>query len=176
MKKILLITVSSIAIAGTIIFYTYDSIPKKSVAIEESASKNDGGKIIEIKETAAEPVEQEFPMDMSDMAVQNAIHGMSHQKVKASDKWGFIPLSAERVTRLKAVVEANEYKEKGLYLDILNRWSKNDFSRVDSDHNVVWHMQDGTVGEAIGIYSAEEEKAFIEEHFDIEPTTKQGDD
>ncbi|MBG9589535.1 DUF6241 domain-containing protein [Cytobacillus firmus] len=168
MKKILLITVGSLAIVGAIAYYTYHSMSKESVAIKETTSENDGGKIIEIKETNVEPIEEEFPTDMTEYAVQNAIHGMSHQKVRADDKWGFIPLTTERVTRLKAVVEANEYEEEGLYLDILNRWSKNDFSQVDQDHNAIWDLQNGTIGKATGILSADEEKAFIEMHFDIE--------
>ncbi len=170
MKKVLLITAGSIAIFGAIAFYTYHSMSKeaKSVSVQETVSEENGEEVIEIKETNAKPVEDEFPTDMTEYSVQSAIHGMSHQKVKADDKWGFIPLTAERVARLKAVVEANEYEEKGLYLDILNRWSNNDFSKVDHDHNAIWELQNGTIGRATGILSAEEEKAFIEEHFDIE--------
>lgn len=170
MKKVLLITAGSIVLAGAVAYYTYHSMSKESesVSVEEIVSEENGEEVIEIKETNAEPAEKEFPDDMSEYAVQNAIHGMSHQKVEAEDKWGFIPLTAERVARLKAVVEANEYEEKGLYLDILNRWANNDFSRVDHDHNAIWELQNGTIGRATGILSAEEEKAFIEEHFDIE--------
>ncbi|WP_199880701.1 DUF6241 domain-containing protein [Bacillus massiliglaciei] len=57
-------------------------------------------------------------MDMSEDALRNALHGMSHQKIKANDKWGFIPLTEERVDRLKAVTEAGMYKEKNVYLGI----------------------------------------------------------
>ncbi|WP_080844532.1 DUF6241 domain-containing protein [Cytobacillus gottheilii] len=167
--KITIITaIGSLAIVGAITIYTYQSMSKESVSIQETVSVNDEGKTIEIKETHAEPVEDEFPSDITEYAVQNAIHGMSHQKTRAEDKWGFIPLTAERVNRLKAVVEANEYEEKGLYLDILNRWANNDFSRVDHDHNAIWDLQGGTIGKATGILSVEEEKAFIEEHYDIE--------
>ena len=175
MKKIILITVSSIAITlviGVVAFFTYKSLSKDSVQIKETTSQNveDGEKVIEIIETEAEPVEEEFPMDMSEEAIKDAIHGMSHQKVQAEEKWGFIPLTAERVNRLKAIVEQNKdmYEYASIYLDILNRWSNNDFSQVDNDHNEIWDLQNGTIGKATGILSAEEEKAFIEEHFEIE--------
>ena len=169
----ILTAIGSVALMGAIASYTYNSLSKetketKSVSIQENVSEENGEEVIEIKETNAEPVKDEFPSDMTEYAVQNAIHGMSHQKVKAEDKWGFIPLTAERVNRLKAVVEANEYEERGLYLDILNRWANNDFSRVDHDHNAIWELQNGTIGRATGILSDEEEKEFIEEHFDIE--------
>ena len=36
---------------------------------------------------------------MTEEQVQDAIHQMSHQKVRAEKKWGFIPLTRERVDR-----------------------------------------------------------------------------
>ncbi len=171
MKKIFIITVSSLAVIGAIVFFTYQSITSKdTVAVKETISKETGKEVIEIKEEKAEPVEKEFPDDMTEYAVQDAIHGMSHQKVRAEDKWGFIPLTAERVNRLIAVVEKNKdkYEKSTLYLGILNRWKNNDFSQADLEHNAIWDLQHGTIGKATGILTPEEEKAFIEEHFDIE--------
>lgn len=172
MKKVLLISASSIVLAGAVGFYTYDNLTSQDpVTVKETTvTNNDSEEVIEIKEEKAEPVEDEFPMDMSEEAIKKAIHGMSHQKVEAEDKWGFIPLTAERVNRLIAVVEKNKgsYQNSDLYLDILNRWKDNDFSRADSDHNAIWNLQGGTIGKASGVLSVEEEKAFIEEHFDIE--------
>ncbi|WP_155890107.1 DUF6241 domain-containing protein [Peribacillus kribbensis] len=48
------------------------------------------------------------------------------------------------------------------------RLEKNDFSKVDEDHNAIWRLQDSSVGEATDIMSPEQEKAFIEEHYEIE--------
>ncbi|TKC13791.1 DUF6241 domain-containing protein [Robertmurraya kyonggiensis] len=175
MKKFIFIMVGSISIAiilGIVAFFTYKSLSKDSVQIQETTSQNvvDGEKVIEIIETDGEPVEEELPMDMSEEAIKDAIHGMSHQKVRAEEKWGFIPLTAERVKRLKTIVEKNrdKYEYASIYLDILERWGNNDFSQVDHDHNQIWDLQNGTIGKATGILSTEEEKAFIEEHFDIE--------
>lgn len=47
-------------------------------------------------------------------------------------------------------------------LEILNRWKKGDFSAVDRDHNIIWNIQDGSVGEAKGIMTKEQ---FIEDTF-----------
>ncbi|MBM7693242.1 hypothetical protein JOC77_002682 [Peribacillus deserti] len=129
-----------------------------------------GGKIIEVAEKRKEPIEKEFPMEMDEYEVQDAIHGMTHQKIIADDKWGFIPLTKDRVERLISVVEKNEtnYEKSELYMHILNRWLKNNFSEIDKEHNEIWRLQEGNVGEATGIMSAEEEKAFIEEHYEIE--------
>lgn len=50
-------------------------------------------------------------------------------------------------------------------LEILNRWKKGDFSAVDRDHNIIWNIQDGSVGEAKGIMTKEQEEQFIEDTF-----------
>jgi hypothetical protein len=47
-------------------------------------------------------------------------------------------------------------------LDILNRWAEGDFSRADKDHNAIWNVQGGTIGEATGVMSPEEEQQYLE--------------
>jgi hypothetical protein len=112
-------------------------------------------------------IEEDFPMDMSELAVQNAIHHMSHQKVEADKKWGVLPLTEERVDRLLEVVQhnRNDYKHGSVYEEILLKWQNKNFTRVDDDHNTIWELQDGSVGRATGILSAKEEQEFIEEKF-----------
>jgi hypothetical protein len=166
-KIAIIITIGSVAIIGAIAILTNQSMFQDSVSIRETVSE-DSNEIIEINEEAAVPVEDEFPLTMSEYAVQNAIHGMSHQKVKADKKWGFIPMTQERIERLIEVVEYNSYKHKTAYLDILYGWKEGDFSQVDKDHNTIWSFQNGTIGKATGILSPAEEKAFIEEYYDIE--------
>lgn len=106
---------------------------------------------------------------MTDGEVQNAIHQMSHQKVQADKKWGMIPLTKERVVRLIDVVEGNKehFKHESAYLEILNRWLEDDFSRVDEDHNIIWTLQNGTVGRATGSLTYEEELRFISKYFNV---------
>lgn len=112
-------------------------------------------------------IEDDFPTDMSELAVQNAIHHMSHQKVEADKKWGVLPLTEERVDRLLEVVQhnRNDYKHGSVYEEILLKWQNKNFTAVDDDHNAIWELQDGSIGRATGILSAKEEQAFIEEKF-----------
>ena len=173
-KKTKLIT-SSIVVLGLSAYLIFNQWNKSSVTIEEKPNGlnlEDGDgvviPVIEIDEERTIPVEEEFPSSMEEYGIQEAIHGMSHQKVKAEDKWGFIPMTHERISRLIVVVEENKYISAPVYLDILNRWSNNDFSRVDEDHNAIWDLQEGNVGRATGIMSFEEERDFIKEHFKIE--------
>jgi len=143
-------------------------VNKKDVIVTETI-ENDGEKVIEIKDKENIDVNALFPETMTDEEVQNAIHQMSHQKVKADKKWGMIPLTKERVVRLIDVVEGNKdnFKHESTYLKILNRWKVDDFSRVDEDHNIIWTLQNGTVGRATGILTYEEELRFISKYFNV---------
>jgi hypothetical protein len=131
-------------------------------AEEAEASVKDGGLEIKIDEN----VEQVFPSDLKEFEVQSAIHHMSHQKVEAEKKWGAILITQERVQRLYDVVLANEaeYEHSQKYLQILERWLEGDFSKAVNDHNAIWTLQGGNVGEATGLLSAKEEEDFIEKY------------
>ncbi|RHW36661.1 hypothetical protein D1B33_09670 [Lysinibacillus yapensis] len=109
----------------------------------------------------------EFPDDMEESRMITIIHQMSHQKVKASDKWGQYQITQERVNRLLEVAKRNQpaYKHGNVYVDILGKWSEGDFSKADEHHNKVWAILGGNVGQATGLLSPVEEKAYIEKHF-----------
>lgn len=171
-KKIIVI-VSSIVVLGLSAYLIFNQWNKESVTIEEKHVVPKAGvviPVIEIDEVRKTPVEEEFPLSMEEFGIQEAIHGMSHQKVQAEDKWGFLPLTQERVQQLIAVVKANtnNYISAPVYLGILNRWANNDFSLADKDHNAIWDLQEGNVGRATGVFTFEEEKEFIKKHFNIE--------
>ncbi len=171
-RKNTLIIICSILIAGTAGYSAYLQFSKADVKVNEvtatAESDSNTKTFIEIEETNAKPVEEEFPLNIGEGEVQIAIHKMSHQKIEADEKWGFLPLTQERIKRLIKVVNSGNYEHKSLYLEILNRWSNGDFSQADKDHNAIWRLQGGSVGEATGVLSTEEEKAFIEEHFDVD--------
>lgn len=90
---------------------------------------------------------------------------MSHQKVIAEDKWGFYEITDDRIAWLLTALENEKVKENvehlETYQEILVRWSEDDFSEVDKDHNAVWRLQGGNVGIATGILSKEAEEKYI---------------
>ncbi|MFY4675057.1 DUF6241 domain-containing protein [Bacillus anthracis] len=47
------------------------------------------------------------------------------------------------------------------YKEILRSWEKGDYSDAVSQHNKVWSLQYGQIGEALTILSSEEEVAYI---------------
>ena len=153
-KKILIPL--AIALLVAVAYFAFHQWNKEIVTIKEKTVTPKEGvvfPVIEIEELRKTPVEEEFPPTISEYAVQDAIHGMSHQKVHADDKWSFLPMTQERIERLTEVVGGNKssYNDSKLYLEILNRWADNDFSRADKDHNAVWSLQGGNVGRAKGI-------------------------
>ncbi|MDW0118730.1 DUF6241 domain-containing protein [Sporosarcina thermotolerans] len=165
-----------IVLLAVVAYFMFIQWNKEILIIEEKPGvpnlEDDGivKPVIEVSEERKIPVEVELPLSMHELAVQEIIHAMSHQKVKADGKWGFLPLTQERVQRLIEVVETNEskYDNASIYLDILNRWAENDFSNADKEHNIIWEMQSGTIGRAYGVLSYEEELEFIQKHFNVE--------
>ncbi|MFC5464779.1 DUF6241 domain-containing protein [Lederbergia graminis] len=171
-KIIILVTVLCIlfvVIAFITFFYLQNNkstvtIMEKQVVVSDKDSET--ATVLQIQEEEREEtVEEEFPINMHENRVQTAIHRMSHQKIRADEKWGFLPLTDERVQRLIEVVEANDYKHSETYMAILKRWERHDFSQADKDHNAIWTIQNGTIGKATGLLTIEEEKAFIRKHF-----------
>lgn len=110
-------------------------------------------------------IEKELALDMGEIAVQNVIHAMSHQKVKAEDKWSHMPLTQERIDRLIEVVELGNYEFSKMYLEILYRWKEEDFTKAVDDHNSIWHLQKGSVGKAYSLMTPEEEQRYIEQYY-----------
>ena len=99
--------------------------------------------------------------ELTDYAYQEYIHGMSHQKVKASKKWGFYEIHPSRIQWLLDGLDKVELDHENAYRNILEKWNNGDFSSVDDDHNAIWSLQNGTVGKATGILSAEAEQAYV---------------
>lgn len=80
------------------------------------------------------------------------IHHMSHNVIRADEKWGFKNLTLENIRNLiEKAEEISGTVDTAEVLEILYRWEKGDFSRADKDHNYVWSKLGGTVGIATGV-------------------------
>lgn len=125
--------------------------------------------------------------------VEEVIQEMAHQKIIAESKEGSIMITRERIDTLIQMVEENKdkyerhkmsdkYAPYEIYLDILKRWKKGDFSTVDDDHNILMFIQGGKTPEGLGtgIASEEQEINYIFQVFSKEvdevfgSTEKQG--
>lgn len=181
MRKLLMIsglTVGFLALTVALVFGLLDFANKpvetKTAEAEEvsdvetaEADDIDAPEVI-LKETANEDLEELFPDSMSESTMQTTIHHMAHGLVQAEQKWGKIEITQDRLERLLQVAEQQEgsYKEGSLYVSILSNWTNGDFSNAVADHNSIWKLQDGTIGKANRLLTAEEITEYNETNFE----------
>lgn len=103
--------------------------------------------------------------DFNEDEVITTMHKMTHQKVVSSKKWGAVEMTSARVNQLYIIVENSDFENKEGLLYILQKWQDKDFSLVDDDHNYLWKLHGGNVGEATGVFTEEEEKEFVKRVF-----------
>lgn len=112
----------------------------------------------------------QYDIGIDDSSSQDAVievmHKMTHQKVKAKEKWGAIPMIPDTINQVYNIVEKSEFDQKDDLLAILDKWKKGIFSEIDDDHNYFWTYQGGTIGKAFGIMSKSEEETFIKNNFE----------
>jgi FlaG/FlaF family flagellin (archaellin) len=151
---------------GVILLEMFD---QKPVSSSQVVSKEESTSPLSQNTTKAEEkiTDNPFGPDNSSLSAKEILvymHGMSHQKAVAEEKWVHYEMTNERIQFLISVVESGSYENEELFLDILNRWAEGDFSKADKDHNEIWSLQGGTVGEATGVMSAKEEQQYLENY------------
>lgn len=177
-KKIMWILVSMlILVIGTFAVIIYFDINDQSFNVRDSPKEDDEvvNKIVEVdhknigeleqNQAYQNPFNEEHKQEeLTDRHYQDYLHQMSHQKVVADTKWGFYLITDERMDWLLESLEItyDSLNEGKIYRNILSKWKNGDFSTVDQDHNVIWRLQGGSIGEATGILSADEEKEYIQ--------------
>ncbi|KLA23135.1 MULTISPECIES: PRK06770 family protein [Bacillus] len=108
-------------------------------------------------------VAEEKPQFSEDEII-STMHRMVHQKVKSSEKWGFIEMTTKEIVSAKKAVESStNFKYKSKLLATLERWEKGDFSQTVEEHNFLWEIQGGDTGKATERLSPEEEKQYVKE-------------
>jgi hypothetical protein len=107
-------------------------------------------------------------VEVYEEGVIGLMHHMTHQKVKASDKWKSIQMTPTRVRLVREIIEqkGKEWKNRDELLKIAKKWEAGDFSKIDEDHNFFWNLEDGSIGKATGILSPIEEEKFVSDTFD----------
>jgi hypothetical protein len=166
--KLLVTIVSVIAICLGVILV--DMIDKKAVSSSEAVSKEENSTATSQPISTEEEVNlTENPFEnsnsnLSEKDILNYMHGMSHQKVVAEEKWIHYEMTSERIQYLINAIELGNYNGEELFLEILHRWAEEDFKRADKDHNKIWNLQGGNVGEATGVMTPEEEQQYLEDY------------
>ncbi|MED1562246.1 hypothetical protein AJ85_08635 [Alkalihalobacillus alcalophilus ATCC 27647 = CGMCC 1.3604] len=174
MKKPFVVMIILVAVGAIIYFPFYQNSeeagsaeskePIETAAVNTEETVEDESEPI-IQAIEGEDIEALLPLSMTEESVQNRIHHMSHGYIHARQKWGKFEVTKERLGRLIEVIEENDYENEELYLEILTRWTDGDFSNAVEDHNAIWRLQNGTVGEALRLLSADEREKYQEQHF-----------
>ena len=101
----------------------------------------------------------------SEQAVMAVMHKMTHQKVRAQEKWGAIPMSPQIINEVHHIINKSTFENKDTMLEMTTAWKNRDFSSIVKHHNFFWKLHEGTVGKAYGTLSEAEETEFINNHF-----------
>ncbi|WP_449539188.1 DUF6241 domain-containing protein [Ferdinandcohnia sp. Marseille-Q9671] len=168
MKKWILIF--SILIVGTIglmygVFKTFESADEA----KKTSGREEVSKVEEFKEQTKKigGVTVDLGLDSTpeEHEVISVMHQMTHQKVKADNKWGAKPMIPDSIDSIYNIILKSDFSRKDDLLAIAERWKNGDFSRADDDHNYFWNYQNGTIGKAYGLMNEAEEKEFIINNF-----------
>ncbi|MYL62168.1 hypothetical protein GLW07_02240 [Bacillus hwajinpoensis] len=105
----------------------------------------------------------------SEQHFMNTLHGMTHQKVYAEEKWTLVEMTDARIddmlTILDQVEGTGEYEHYDLYEQALTKWKHGNYENAVYVHNELWSLKNGSIGKASRLLSADEEQAFVEEHY-----------
>ncbi|MBL4950920.1 DUF6241 domain-containing protein [Neobacillus sp. OS1-32] len=179
MKKLLLLSaiVLVVLVGGIFGFYklldkTSPSAPKKPVTQTEKKAETVSVTVDE-EELDKQQTEKiggvQYKIDLDKNSSQNEVidimHKMTHQKVKAEEKWGAVPMIPDTINQVYEIVRNSDFDIKDDLLAILEKWKNGQFSEVVEDHNYFWRYQDGTIGKAYGKLDSVEEKEFIANNF-----------
>lgn len=166
--------VIGVALTYGILYYLNNSKPtakKTPIAapavevLADSKVKTENAKILENGNYSLPNSDFNKDFKWTDEKVQTALHEMAHQKVKADQKWGYIFITQERIESLIEIVKSGNMNQKSTYIGILERWKQGKYEKVDADHNTIWKLQSGNLGEGKGIMSQDEQKDLINKVF-----------
>lgn len=107
--------------------------------------------IKEDKDTTEEALK---PVEFYDEAkIYDIMHRMANTKIIAEDNkiWGELPMKSEDIKNLQEIITSVNYEDRAYLLEVLNRWSNEDYSMAAEEHNYFWEKLGGTIGRAIGI-------------------------
>lgn len=118
----------------------------------------------EIAESSEENVQSPSPEIREE--IYDMMHRMSHQKVRAEDKWGHLKITEDRLDEVISLLEQYNVADRTFYHEAMLDWRDGDFYNAVEVHNRIAQPDDGIVqGKAYGLLSKQEESDYIEKHF-----------
>ncbi|MBF0705431.1 hypothetical protein IQ283_02345 [Alkalihalobacillus hwajinpoensis] len=169
-----------------IIFTSYgytNNIVKKQIGDKESSRKITGmnettdreaKELIDGEKLPLFPSENEIKKNRNSIPTEeqfiNSIHGMTHQKVLADEKWGLYEMNDESIANMLDILDKvksqETYEHYDFYYETLTQWKKGNFENAVDVHNQIWRWSGGTTGKATRLLTDAEEQEFIEKNYD----------
>lgn len=170
MKKWIIISIIGILLIGIGLGWYLTNSKSESAGVIDIPTKEEIQKAQEVIEESfnnGEAEEEIITGSVTDSQIQSILHKMSHQKVKADQKWGKLEITKQRLEYMSETIDEykNDLEHYDIYRDMVDRWLAGDFSRAHIDHNKIWELQKGTIGEATGLLNEAEEAFYIEKNF-----------
>ncbi len=98
------------------------------------------------------------------------IHGMTHQKVQAEEKWSLYEMNDKNISNLldtlEKIKDQQTYEHYDFYYETLVQWKKGNFENAVEVHNQIWRWSGGTTGKATRLLTDEEEQEFISQYYE----------
>ncbi len=170
LKKNILIGIGLLIIVFTAVYISFDKRSSETMSdISVSPQDQAEAKAELDKRFEASTSQGEMPKYEKESEIQllQEVHGMTHQKVAAEEKWGSIEITKDKVLKLYEVVENKQFEDNDIQtmiLDTIEPWTHGDFSNAVRAHNNIWDYLDGNVGKASRLLTPVEEQRFIEKN------------
>ncbi|MFS0781664.1 DUF6241 domain-containing protein [Bacillus sp. 1P06AnD] len=173
-KRVLTLIIVCFAIAlGIGVYFAIHYIDQSDSAtskkgIDFSSVSKETAKRLQKENDRSQTSFEQMNEESSEERIVEAMHKMSHQKVEANTKWGALQMNEANINEIANILANTKTSlpHKEQLERIIEKWKSGDFSSADKDHNYIWKLQDGNIGKATGVLSAEEEQEFIKANFD----------
>ncbi|MFP7416103.1 DUF6241 domain-containing protein [Priestia filamentosa] len=129
--------------------------PEKSQVTDTTTNKN--------------PQEQEkafeVPENPTGKDIENIMHKMTHQKVRAERKTGAVRMTPEAIDEVIELINDVQPSNSQELLKMANHWKNGNYEHIVEEHNYFWSREGGDIGKAYGRASLIEENEFIRQNF-----------
>lgn len=107
--------------------------------------------------------------ELTEMAVMQYFHEITHGFVRANKKWGtHRQLNENVIVNLRNIIEAEgkDFENYDFFMKTLDEW-EHDYENMVDVHNHIWEQQGGTTGRAYDLMNEDEIKRYYRDSFGI---------
>ncbi|KYG32975.1 DUF6241 domain-containing protein [Priestia endophytica] len=174
MKKFLKmtsLTLLALIVVGFVALKLMDNSNEREVQNEDSNStettkqENPEKSQVANEKTHEQEKALEVPENPTGKDIENIMHKMIHQKVRAERKTGAVRMTPEAIDEVIELINNVQPSNSQELLKMANHWKNGNYEHVVEEHNYFWSREGGDIGKAYGRASLMEENEFIRQNF-----------